>query len=130
MALFIVPPPCGCGCRIRATGARGRRPGLKRPSRRPSGPGKMTSGIEARYVGVARTGRAYIGGSRTSAIMGGKRAIPPVTTRIYLDHAATTPVIPQARAALQRGMDAWANPSSPHAEGRGSRALLEEARAT
>ena len=50
--------------------------------------------------------------------------------RLYLDHAATTPVLPQARAALQRGFDSWANPSSPHAEGRAARALLEEARAT
>ena len=51
-------------------------------------------------------------------------------TRIFLDHAATTPVLPQARAALVRGFDAWANPSSPHAEGRAARALLEEARMT
>jgi cysteine desulfurase len=52
------------------------------------------------------------------------------TTRIFLDHAATTGVLPQARAALQRGFDTWANPSSPHAEGRKARALLEEARTT
>ncbi|HTK57969.1 MAG TPA: aminotransferase class V-fold PLP-dependent enzyme [Sphingomicrobium sp.] len=50
--------------------------------------------------------------------------------RIFLDHAATTNVLPEARAALARGYDAWANPSSPHAEGRASRALLEEARTT
>jgi cysteine desulfurase len=50
--------------------------------------------------------------------------------RISLDHAATTAVLPEARAALSRGFDAWANPSSPHAEGRKARALLEEARAT
>lgn len=50
--------------------------------------------------------------------------------RLYLDHAATTPVIPQARAALDRALDCWANPSSPHAEGRAARALLEEARST
>ena len=50
--------------------------------------------------------------------------------RIFLDHAATTPVLPQARAAMERGFDAWANPSSPHAEGRAARALLEEARTT
>ena len=30
---------------IIATGARGRGPGWKRPSRRPSGPGKMTDGM-------------------------------------------------------------------------------------
>ena len=50
--------------------------------------------------------------------------------RLYLDHAATTPVIPEARAAIQRGLEAWANPSSPHGEGRAIRALLEEARST
>jgi cysteine desulfurase len=53
-----------------------------------------------------------------------------MTTRIYLDHAATTPVIDEARAALERALACWANPSSPHAEGRASRALLEEARTT
>jgi len=51
-------------------------------------------------------------------------------TRIFLDHAATTFILPQAREAMARGFDGWANPSSPHAEGRKSRALLEEARAT
>lgn len=50
--------------------------------------------------------------------------------RLYLDHAATTPVIPEARVAIQRGLEAWANPSSPHGEGRAIRALLEEARST
>lgn len=49
-------------------------------------------------------------------------------TRIFLDHAATTHVLPEARAAMKRGFEAWANPSSPHAEGRAARALLEEAR--
>jgi cysteine desulfurase len=39
-------------------------------------------------------------------------------TRIFLDHAATTYVLPVARDALERGFDDWANPSSPHAEGR------------
>jgi cysteine desulfurase len=53
-----------------------------------------------------------------------------LANRIFLDHAATTPVLPQARAAMERGFDAWANPSSPHAEGRAARALLEEARTT
>ncbi len=48
--------------------------------------------------------------------------------RIFLDHAATTPVLPEARAAMDRGFAAWANPSSPHGEGRAARALLEEAR--
>lgn len=48
--------------------------------------------------------------------------------RIYLDHAATTPMLPQAAAAAAEGMARWANPSSPHAEGRAARAALEDAR--
>lgn len=55
---------------------------------------------------------------------------PKMTQRIYLDHAATTPVIAPAREAFARGFDQWANPNSPHGEGRASRALLEEARET
>lgn len=31
---------------------------------------------------------------------------------------------------MERGFDAWANPNSPHAEGRAARALLEDARKT
>ena len=49
-------------------------------------------------------------------------------TRTYLDHAATTPLRPQAAAAMGRGFELWANASSPHAEGRKARAALEEAR--
>ena len=52
----------------------------------------------------------------------------PDQTRIYLDHAATTPVIPAARAAMADAMMRWANPSSPHQEGRAARAALEDAR--
>jgi cysteine desulfurase len=48
--------------------------------------------------------------------------------RLYLDHAATTPLLPQARAAMEQGFALWANPSSPHAEGRAARAALESAR--
>ena len=50
-------------------------------------------------------------------------------SRIYLDHAATTPVIPAAREAMAEAMARWANPSSPHSEGRAARAALEDARA-
>ena len=37
--------------------------------------------------------------------------------RIYLDHAATTPVLPEARTAIAGALEQWANPSSPHAGG-------------
>lgn len=51
------------------------------------------------------------------------------TPRLYLDHAATTPLLPEARDAMVWALDRWANPSSPHAEGRAARAALEDARA-
>ena len=51
-----------------------------------------------------------------------------MSPRIYLDHAATTPVLPQAQAAMADAMSRWANPSSPHADGRAARAALEKAR--
>ncbi len=48
--------------------------------------------------------------------------------RIYLDHAATTPVLPAAREAMAEALARWHNPSSPHAEGRAAKAELERAR--
>ncbi len=48
---------------------------------------------------------------------------------IYLDHAATTPLLPAAREAMLEGFALWANPSSPHKAGRAARAALEDARA-
>lgn len=65
--------------------------------------------------------RGYIGApNRNGSVL---------TTRIYLDHAATTPIRPQAATAVAEGMARWANPSSPHAEGRAARRALEDARA-
>lgn len=49
--------------------------------------------------------------------------------RLYLDHAATTPALPVVRAAMADALGRWANPSSPHGEGRAARAALEDARA-
>ncbi|WP_129792658.1 cysteine desulfurase family protein [Sphingosinicella sp. CPCC 101087] len=52
-----------------------------------------------------------------------------MSDRIYLDHASTTPILPQAAEAIAKGCAAWANPSSAHAEGRAVRAAMEDARA-
>lgn len=49
-------------------------------------------------------------------------------SRLYLDYAATTPILPAAREAMLQGIAEWANPSSPHAAGRRARRLLEDAR--
>ena len=51
-----------------------------------------------------------------------------MTDRIYLDHAATSPLRPEARAAMEQGFALWANPSSPHGEGRKAKNALEDAR--
>jgi cysteine desulfurase len=51
------------------------------------------------------------------------------TDRIYLDHNATTPLRPEARAAMIAAMDMLGNPSSVHAEGRAAKAVIESARA-
>ncbi|HUJ48383.1 MAG TPA: cysteine desulfurase family protein [Rhizomicrobium sp.] len=49
---------------------------------------------------------------------------------IYLDHNATSPLRPEARAAMERALDVGGNPSSVHAAGRAARAAIEEARDT
>lgn len=54
---------------------------------------------------------------------------PPVPRRAYLDHNATSPLRPEARAALVAALDAGGNASSVHAEGRAARARIEAARA-
>ncbi|MCW1919454.1 aminotransferase class V-fold PLP-dependent enzyme [Rhodobacter sp. KR11] len=48
--------------------------------------------------------------------------------RTYLDWNATTPLRPEARAAMTLAMDVVGNPSSVHQEGRAARGLLERAR--
>jgi cysteine desulfurase len=48
--------------------------------------------------------------------------------RTYLDHNATSPLRPQAKAAMLKAMEVTGNASSVHAEGRRSRKLLDEAR--
>jgi cysteine desulfurase len=50
--------------------------------------------------------------------------------RVYLDWNATTPLRPEARAAMAAAWEFPGNPSSVHAEGRQARWLVEEARAS
>jgi cysteine desulfurase len=73
---------------------------------------------------VRRGDRSYIGERLEQAI----GSDPLKMIRIYLDHAATTPVIPAAREALGIAIDQWANPNSAHFQGRRARALLDQAR--
>jgi cysteine desulfurase len=48
----------------------------------------------------------------------------------YLDHAATTPLAPEALAALTRELARTGNPSSLHSSGRRARRSVEDARET
>ena len=50
-------------------------------------------------------------------------------SRVYLDWNATTPLRPEARAAMVAAMEIEGNPSSVHAEGRAAKALMERSRA-
>jgi cysteine desulfurase len=49
-------------------------------------------------------------------------------SRIYLDHAATTPMIPEAVEAMTRELTRVGNASSLHASGRSARRIVEESR--
>ena len=48
----------------------------------------------------------------------------------YLDHAATTPMLPEAAEALTAQLSVTGNASSLHASGRRARRTVEEARET
>jgi len=71
----------------------------------------------------------YIRPTARFAIVGGGEKPNVKQSRIYLDHAATTPVLQAARDAVAAALEQWHNPSSPHADGRAARAALEQARA-
>ena len=51
-----------------------------------------------------------------------------VSERTYLDHAATTPMVPEAVEAMTRELSRTGNASSLHASGRAARKVVEEAR--
>ena len=48
--------------------------------------------------------------------------------RIYLDYAATSPLLPEVKTVMVRAMEVFGNPSAIHAFGREARELIEEAR--
>jgi cysteine desulfurase len=52
----------------------------------------------------------------------------PDRQRVYFDHAATTPMFPEAIAAMTAALARVGNPSSLHASGRDARRWVEEAR--
>src|SRR5215475_5733900 len=55
-------------------------------------------------------------------------ARPAPGTQVYLDHAATTPLLPEALAAMTEELAQLGNPSSLHNPGRRARRVVEESR--
>ncbi len=58
---------------------------------------------------------------------GGRRAPAPASP-VYLDHAATTPMLPEALDAMTEELAQFGNPSSLHNAGRRARRIVEESR--
>jgi cysteine desulfurase len=63
-------------------------------------------------------------------LTGDPAATQPSNGPVYLDHAATTPMVPAAIEAMTRHLSDVGNPSSLHASGRRARRVVEEARET
>ncbi len=51
-----------------------------------------------------------------------------MSVTVYLDHAATTPMLPEAIAAYAEAMAVVGNPASIHSQGQNAKRMLEEAR--
>ena len=96
----------------------GHRPGAARQDRLPAGP-RVGAG------GLARQPRVrQLRGSRRTLV----GAMNDRT--VYLDHAATTPMVPAAVEAMTAHLLEVGNPSSLHASGRHARRVVEESRET
>src|SRR5712691_5853743 len=58
----------------------------------------------------------------------GQEPRPDPGSAVYLDHAATTPMLPEALAAMTDELAQVGNPSSLHNAGRRARRIVEESR--
>jgi cysteine desulfurase len=66
------------------------------------------------------------GSEQQRAARSGLNTISPAMP--YLDHNATSPLRPQARAAIEHALSVGGNPSSVHGAGRAARTVVERAR--
>src|SRR6516162_10276123 len=72
--------------------------------------------------------------SASGSVLPGDRPEPALqprrdaTSRVYLDHAATTPMLPEALEAMVAELVNTGNPSSLHNAGRRARRVIEESR--
>ena len=68
-------------------------------------------------------------GEGTAPGSGARAAVPgPSSGEVYLDHAATTPLLPEAIAVMTEELAQLGNPSSLHNAGRRARRVVEESR--
>src|SRR5580692_1484370 len=67
--------------------------------------------------------RAYADALPKAAVVGRHEG-----SQVYLDHAATTPMLPEALAAMTAELALTGNPSSLHNAGRRARRVIEESR--
>jgi cysteine desulfurase len=72
----------------------------------------------------------YTDGAGQPRYTGGAGAVrhDPPGDLVYLDHAATTPMLPEAIAAMTEELAHLGNPSSLHSAGRRARRVVEESR--
>ncbi len=90
---------------------------VKLPAGRPGGAGELPRQARGRSV------RQLSPGPYAGKAMDAERTV-------YLDHAATTPMVPAALEAMTAHLLEVGNPSSLHASGRHARRVVEESRET
>lgn len=78
-------------------------------------------------VAAAMVGRSTSAAADSRWGVSARRRGPNVS-RTYLDHAATTPMVPAAIEAMQRELTRPGNASSLHGSGRSARRVVEESR--
>src|SRR5690606_5081948 len=79
-------------------------------------------------IQVVEESRKRRGGFDPGAILGARSRRTRMVWMVYLDHAATTPMLPEALEAYVAASREWGNPSSLHGPGRRARRRVEEAR--
>jgi cysteine desulfurase len=77
-------------------------------------------------LAVADTTHASLG--HTEAVVGSYRGKGVIAVEVYLDNAATTPVLPAVKQALIEVLDIYGNPSSLHEQGAKAQRVLDQAR--
>ena len=89
---------------------------------------ESTFGAGKNHFGHKRSGlESWWRKARLVPYMGGMAEFA-TKSRIYLDHAATTPACPAALAAMQAAASMVGNPASVHSGGRAANGVIERAR--